>query len=59
MPNIWGLEDFMTVNETPVYNRANLAMFMVHVSHAVMRRCIRIGRSYMLQRQLQAWCRAE
>ncbi len=27
----------MTVNETPVYNSANLAMFMVNVSHALMR----------------------
>ena len=33
----WGLEDFMTVNERPVYNSANLAMFMVNVSHALMR----------------------
>jgi len=33
----WGLEAFMTVKQTPVYNRANLAMFMVNVSHAVMR----------------------
>jgi putative transposase len=33
----WGLEDFMTVNETPVYNSANLAMFMVNVAHAFMR----------------------
>src|SRR5881296_630483 len=33
----WGLEDFMTVNQTPVYNSANLAMFMVNLSHAVMR----------------------
>jgi len=32
----WGLEDFMTVKQTPVYNSANLAMFMVNVSHAVM-----------------------
>ena len=23
----WGLEDFMAVNETPVYNSANFAMF--------------------------------
>lgn len=29
----WGLEDFMNVNQTPVYNAANLAMFMVNVSH--------------------------
>ena len=27
----------MTVNQTPVYNSANLAMFMVNVSHALMR----------------------
>jgi hypothetical protein len=33
----WGLEDFMTIKQTPVYNSANLAMFMVNVSHAVMR----------------------
>ena len=32
----WGLEDFMTVKQTPVYHSANLAMFMVNVSHAVM-----------------------
>src|SRR5215217_3316170 len=36
-PQYWGLEDFMTVNERPVYNSANLAMFMVNVSHAMMR----------------------
>ena len=33
----WGLEDFMSVNERPVYNSANLAMFMVNVSQALMR----------------------
>jgi len=33
----WGLEDCMTVKQTPVYNSANLAMFMVNLSHAVMR----------------------
>jgi putative transposase len=35
----WGLEDFMVVNERPVYNSANLAMFMfmVNVSQALMR----------------------
>jgi len=27
----------MTVKPTPVYHSANLAMFMVHVSHAVIR----------------------
>jgi hypothetical protein len=33
----WGLEDFMNVNARPVYNGANLAMFMVNVSQALMR----------------------
>lgn len=33
----WGLEDCMTVKQTPVYNSANLAMFMVNLSHTVMR----------------------
>ena len=31
----WGLEDFMNVNQLPLYNAANLAMFMVNVSHAL------------------------
>jgi len=33
----WGLEDFMTVQQTPVYNSAPLAMLMVNLSHALMR----------------------
>lgn len=33
----WGLEDFMSVNKRSVYNSANLAMFMVNVSQALMR----------------------
>jgi hypothetical protein len=33
----WGLEDFMNVKERPVYNRANLALFMVNISHALLR----------------------
>ena len=33
----WGLEDFMNVNQTPVYNAANLAMFMVNVSQVLLR----------------------
>jgi len=31
----WGLEDFMSVKERPVYNSANLALFMVNMSHAL------------------------
>ena len=33
----WGLEDFMSVKERPVYNSANVAMFMVNLSHALIR----------------------
>jgi len=33
----WGLEDFMNVNQIPVYNAANLAMFMVNLSQAMIR----------------------
>jgi len=33
----WGLEDFMNVKPIPVYNGANLAMFMVNVSQALLR----------------------
>ena len=32
----WGLEDFMNVNQIPVYNAANLAMFMVNVSQVLL-----------------------
>lgn len=31
----WGLEDFMNINQTPVYNAANLAMFMVNLSQVL------------------------
>ena len=33
----WGLEDFMHVKEQSVYNSANLALFMVNISHALLR----------------------
>jgi putative transposase len=33
----WGLEDFMVVNEIPVYNSANLAMLMINLSQVLMR----------------------
>jgi hypothetical protein len=33
----WGLEDFMNVNQLPVYNAVNLAMFMVNVSLVLIR----------------------
>lgn len=31
----WGLEDFMNIKQTPVYNAANLALFMVNLSHVL------------------------
>jgi len=33
----WGLEDFMNINQRPVYNAANLAMFMVNLSQVLVR----------------------
>ena len=53
----WGLEDFMTVKQTPVYNSANLAMFMVNVSQAL----IRPMRTYWPElsvTDLKAWFRS-
>ncbi len=32
----WGLEDFMNVNQTPVYNAANLALFMVNLAQLLL-----------------------
>jgi putative transposase len=34
----WGLEDFMNVKERPVYNFANLSMFMVSLSQKLIQR---------------------
>ena len=33
----WGLEDFMNVKQTPVYNAANLAIFMTNLSALLIR----------------------
>jgi putative transposase len=33
----WGLEDFMNVTETAVTNAANLSLFMVNISHLLLR----------------------
>jgi hypothetical protein len=33
----WGLEDFMNIKQRPVYNAANLAMFMVNLSQVLVR----------------------
>jgi putative transposase len=35
----WGLEDFMNVNQLPLYNAANLSMFMVNVSKVLIGHC--------------------
>jgi len=32
----WGLEDFMNIKQRPVYNAANLAMFMVNLSQVLL-----------------------
>lgn len=32
----WGLEDFMNINQKPVYNGANLSMFMVNFSQILL-----------------------
>jgi len=52
----WGLEDCMTVQQTPVYNSANRAMFMVHLSHTVMR-AMRGEWPEVRVTDLQAWFR--
>ena len=54
----WGLEDFMHVNARPVYNGANLAMFMVNVSHALMRP-MRVQWSAFSVNDLKAWFRGQ
>lgn len=33
----WGLEDFMNVKQTPVFNAANLSLFMVNLSQLLIR----------------------
>jgi hypothetical protein len=54
----WGLEDFMNVNARPVYNGANLAMFMVNVSHALMHP-MRVQWSAFSVNDLKAWFRGQ
>jgi putative transposase len=53
----WGLEDFMVVKETPVYNSANLAMFMVNVSQALMRP-MRVHWPELSVNDLKTWFRS-
>jgi len=52
----WGLEDFMNVNGIPVNNAANLAFFMVNVSHALMADVRQYNPSFSVQ-DLKAYFR--
>jgi putative transposase len=54
----WVLEDYMTVKQTPVYNSANLAMFMVNLSQAVIRP-LRTAWPELSVIDLKAWFRSQ
>jgi hypothetical protein len=51
----WGLDDFMSVKERPAVNAANLAFFMVNVSHLLRHQPEFEGMSIL---DLKAWFRA-
>jgi hypothetical protein len=52
----WGLEDFMNIKQTQVHNAANLSMFMVNLSQALLQKKSRkFGQSI---NDLKAWFRA-
>lgn len=53
----WGLEDFMNISKQAVYNAANLAMFMVNLSSALLQPNLS-GRFGSSVNDLQAWFRA-
>ena len=53
----WGLEDFMVVSETPIYNSANVAMVMVNVSQAL-RRPMRSQWPEVSVNDLKTWFRS-
>jgi putative transposase len=52
----WGLEDFMVVKRTPVYNSANLALFMTTLSQVLIRP-LRQGCPAFSVNDLKAWFR--
>jgi hypothetical protein len=54
----WGLEDFMSVKEQPVYNSANLAMFMINISHILIR-SMRAQWPAFSVNDLKAWFRGQ
>ena len=51
----WGLEDFMNVGQKQVHNMANLSLFMVNMSHALLQQEAYQGMSVL---QLKAWFQA-
>jgi putative transposase len=52
----WGLEDFLSVKEKPVYHSANLAMCLGNVSQALMRPMRAQWPAFSVN-DLQAWFR--
>lgn len=52
----WGLEDFMNIGQTQVYNAANLSMFMVNLSYVLRHKTPFLCRSVI---DLKAWFRAD
>ena len=54
----WGLEDFMNVKKLPVFHSANLAMFMVNVSHALIRPMREQWPAFSVH-DLKAWFRGQ
>jgi putative transposase len=52
----WGLEDFMNIKQTQVYNAANLSLFMVNLSQALLqKKSAKFGQSI---NDLKSWFRA-
>jgi putative transposase len=54
----WGLEDFMNVSKNAVYNAANLAMFMVNLSSALLKQQNPNGLFGSSVNDLKSWFRA-
>jgi len=52
----WGLEDFMAIKQESVYNSANLAMFMVNLSHVLIDHRRKACPEFSVN-DLKAWCR--
>ena len=52
----WGLEDFMNIGPTPVYNAANLSMFMINLSQILRQPAPFLGRSVI---DLKVWFPAD